>query len=70
MSRHAGDDTAECRYQVEPDPAEMGERYGPETPVPDWRERLVCSRCGSRRRRLALSGSHEIDMVVTGTEGR
>jgi hypothetical protein len=26
--------------------------------VPDWRERLVCSRCGSR----------VIDMVVTGTE--
>jgi hypothetical protein len=45
----------ECRYQVEPataslraaeggtsaDPAEMARRYGPETPVPEWRERLV-----------------------------
>jgi hypothetical protein len=28
-------------------PAEMARRYGPETPVPDWRERLVCSRYGS-----------------------
>ena len=46
----------ECRYQVEPDPAEMARRYGPETPVPDWDKRLVCSRCGSR----------DTDMVVTG----
>ena len=46
----------ECRYQAEPDPAEMARRYGPETPVPDWRKRLVCSRCGSR----------DTDMVVTG----
>jgi hypothetical protein len=29
---------------------------GAETPVLDWRERLVCSKCGSR----------QIDMVVTG----
>jgi hypothetical protein len=36
----------ECRHQVEPDPAEMAARYGAETPVLDWRERLVCSRCG------------------------
>jgi hypothetical protein len=47
----------ECRYQVEPDTGEMAERYGPETTVPDWRNRLVCSRCGSR----------DTDMVVTGT---
>jgi hypothetical protein len=26
----------ECRYQAEPDPAEMARRYGPETPVADW----------------------------------
>jgi hypothetical protein len=32
----------------------------PKRPVLDWRERLVCSKCGSR----------EIDMVVTGTERR
>ena len=64
----------ECRYQVEPataslrdteggtsaDPAEVAERYGPETTVPDRQERLVCSRCGS----------HGTDMVVTGTERR
>jgi hypothetical protein len=44
------------RYQVEPDPAEIARRYGPETPVPEWRSRLVCSRCGSR----------ETDIMVTG----
>jgi hypothetical protein len=36
----------------------MAERYGAETTVPEWRERLVCSRCGSRN----------IDMLVIGTE--
>jgi hypothetical protein len=41
-----------------PDPAEMAARYGAETPMLDWRERLVCSRCGSR----------QTDMAVTGTE--
>jgi hypothetical protein len=30
------------------------------TPVLDWRERLVCSRCGSR----------QADMVVSGTAPR
>ena len=49
-----------CRHKVEPDPAEMAARYGAGTPVLDWRERLVCSKCGSR----------DIDMVVTGTEQR
>ena len=39
----------DCRHQVEPDAAEMVARYGVETPVLDWRERLVCSRCGSRQ---------------------
>jgi hypothetical protein len=48
----------DCRHQIEPDPAEMAQRYGAETPVPDWRERLVCSRCGSR----------QIDMVVSGAK--
>jgi hypothetical protein len=51
-------------------PAEVAERYGPETTVPDRQERLVCSRCGSRRRRPALRESHGTDMVVTGTERR
>jgi hypothetical protein len=37
-----------CGHQVEPDPAEVVARYGADTPVPDWRDRLVCSRCGSR----------------------
>jgi len=32
-----------CQHQVGPDPAEMPERYGADTPVLDWRERLVCS---------------------------
>jgi hypothetical protein len=32
----------ECQHQVEPDPAEMAQRYGAETPVLDWCERLVC----------------------------
>ena len=45
-----------CGHQVEPNPVEMAGRYGAETPVLDWRERLVCSKCGSR----------QVDMVVTG----
>ena len=45
-----------CRHQVEPDPAEMAARYGAGTSR--WRERLVCSRCGSR----------QADMVVSGTK--
>jgi Zn finger protein HypA/HybF involved in hydrogenase expression len=46
----------DCRHQVEPDAAAMAERYGAEMSVPDWRERLRCSQCGSRN----------IDMVVSG----
>jgi hypothetical protein len=49
-----------CSHQVEPDPAELARLYGAGTSVLDWRDRLVCSRCGSRA----------IDMVVTGTERR
>jgi hypothetical protein len=37
-------------------PAEMARRYGPEMIVPDWRKRLVCSRCGG----------HDTGMVATG----
>ena len=37
----------DCCHQVEPDPTEMAARYCVETPVLDWRERLVCSRGGS-----------------------
>jgi hypothetical protein len=36
-----------CGHQVEPDTAEMAERSGAETTVPECRERLVCSRCGA-----------------------
>jgi hypothetical protein len=50
----------DCRHRVEPDPAEMAERYGSDTTIPEWRERLVCGECGSRH----------ADMVVTGTEQR
>jgi hypothetical protein len=49
-----------CQHQVEPDPAEMAERYGADTAVLDWRDRLVCSQCGGR----------QIDMAVSGTERR
>jgi hypothetical protein len=36
----------------------MATRYGAEAAVLDWRERLVCSQCGSR----------QVDMVLTGTK--
>ena len=49
-----------CGHQVEPDLAEIAGRHGADIPVRDWRERLVCSLCGSRA----------IDMVVTGAERR
>jgi hypothetical protein len=39
----------DCGRQVEPDPGEMAERYGPDMTVPDWQARLVCSGCGSRQ---------------------
>ena len=38
--------------------AEMAIRYGANTSVLDWRERLLCSRCGGR----------QFDMVVTETK--
>jgi hypothetical protein len=47
-------------HDTEPDPAKIPAQYGAETPVLDWRERLVCSKCGGR----------EIDMVVSGTRRR
>jgi hypothetical protein len=48
----------DCRYQIEPDPAEMAERYGADLSVPDWHNRLVCGQCGGR----------QIDFVVTGAK--
>ena len=50
----------DCRPQAEPDPAAMAARYGAELTVPEWRERLVCSQCGSRN----------VDSVVSGTKRR
>jgi hypothetical protein len=47
-----------CQHQVEPNPTEMVTRYGAETSVLDWRERLACSQCGGR----------QVDMVLTGTK--
>jgi hypothetical protein len=46
----------ECRHQVEPDVADLAERFGADMPVLKWKERLVCSGCGLRR----------VNMVVTG----
>jgi hypothetical protein len=31
-----------CQHQVEPDPGEMAARYGPDTSILKWRQRLVC----------------------------
>ena len=44
-----------CRHQVEPDLAELAQRYGAETTVPDWHARLFCGRCGSRQVDIAVS---------------
>ena len=41
-------------------PGAFAVRDGAETSVLDWRDKLVCSRCGSR----------DVDMVVSGTERR
>jgi hypothetical protein len=46
----------DCRRQVEPNPAEMAARYGAEMPVREWRDRLVCSGCGSRRVEFVATG--------------
>jgi hypothetical protein len=45
-----------CQHQVEPDPAELAERYGAGVSVLDWRDRLVCSRCGGRDNDMVLTG--------------
>jgi hypothetical protein len=34
-----------CGHRDEPNPAELAQRYVADTPVSEWRERLVCSRC-------------------------
>jgi hypothetical protein len=48
----------DCSHQVEPDPAEMAQRYGAEMTVPDWAARLVCGQCGGRRADMVISGTH------------
>jgi hypothetical protein len=45
-----------CGHRVEPDSGEQAQRYGVETAVPEWRERLVCSACGSRDADMVVSG--------------
>ena len=45
-------------FNFRPTTPKPATRYGAETPLLDWRERLVCSQCGSRK----------IDMVVTGEQ--
>jgi hypothetical protein len=49
-----------CQHQVEPAPTEMAARYGAETTVLAWKDRLACLQCGSR----------EVDIVLTGTKWR
>jgi hypothetical protein len=55
-----------CQHQVEPDPAEMATRYGAETSVLDWRDRLVCFKCGSRQ--IDMVG-RDRDQTVSGADG-
>src|SRR5215472_7927894 len=49
-----------CGHQVEPDPVEMAARYGAETSVLDWREKLVFFKCGSRGAPGRNTGGHAI----------
>ena len=44
---------------VELDPAELARRYGADTPIPRWHQRLVCSQCGSRAIDFVLTGARE-----------
>jgi hypothetical protein len=46
-----------CGHRSEPDPAEQARWYGPETTVPAWSKRFVCSRCGSRAINFVVSGT-------------
>jgi hypothetical protein len=58
-----------CGHQVEPDAAEMAERYGAGTSVPEWRERLVCSQCGSRNVNMVVTGPERV-LLEQGTDPR
>jgi hypothetical protein len=46
-----------CQHQVEPDPAALAEHYGAGVSVLDWRDRLICSRCGGRVNDMVLTGT-------------
>ena len=48
-----------CGRRVEPDPAELANRYGADTPVREWHKRLVCSLRGPRDR-FCADGSQEV----------
>ena len=54
-----------CQHQVEPDPAEMAARYGADTSVLDWREKLVCFPL----RRTAGRYGRDRDQAVSGADG-
>jgi hypothetical protein len=56
----------ECGHQVEPDPAEMAAQCGAETPVLDWRERLLPCPCGSRQVEMVASARDRIPIVPSG----
>jgi hypothetical protein len=58
----------ECNHQVETDPAELSQRYDLDTPVLEWRERLVCSRCGRRDVDFVVSGTKEAVSATGGCE--
>jgi len=47
----------DCNYLAELNPAEMAERYGAETPVLDWHNRLICPKCGSQQIHMVLTAA-------------
>jgi hypothetical protein len=61
-----------CEHQIEPDPAELAERYGVGVSVLDWRDRLVCSRCGSRDVDMVLTGQRQLPprFAIVGDSGK
>jgi len=58
-----------CGRQADPDPSELAARYGAETSVLDWRERLICSRYGRHSTKSAarLPAVFETQFVCSGT---
>ena len=58
----------DCRHQLEP---KWPTGYGSEITVPDWRKRLVYSRCGSREIHMAVSAqSRETMLPVLRSSGK